>query len=137
MLTRLGCSLSAAILLCACAHGPALSAERDAVTRDVEGYAIASCLVAQPSPYLKDQGDGWASGIVQRGAGPIEAFTGLAKVVQDEAGKGDMPQSRDETAPMELKPLPIQYCAEIIDTPRVRQAIGDAVKQLTPAYRQR
>ena len=33
---------------------------RTDVQRDVEGYAVASCLTNQAEPYLKDQGDAWA-----------------------------------------------------------------------------
>jgi hypothetical protein len=51
---------------------------RPAVVRDVEGYAIASCLVNQFEPYLKDQGDAWASVIVQRMKGDLEVFGDLA-----------------------------------------------------------
>lgn len=120
-----------------CSASPALSVERDPVTRDVEGYAIASCLIAQDSAYLKDQGDGWASNIVQRGSGDIEIFTALATAVRAEAAGGTMPMARDEAAPMTPKPLPVQYCTEIIDTPRVRKAISEAVGKLSPAYRKR
>src|SRR2546427_6325373 len=45
---------------------------RTQVQRDVESYAIASCLTQQAEPYLKDQGDAWASVIVQRMHGDIE-----------------------------------------------------------------
>lgn len=121
----------------ACSASPALSVDRDPVARDVEGYAIATCLIAQDSAYLKDQGDGWASNIVQRGSGDIEIFTALATAVRAEAAGGTMPMARDEAAPMTPKPLPVQYCAEIIDTPRVRQAISTAVRKLSPAYRKR
>lgn len=121
----------------ACSPAPAVSAERDPVALDVEGYAVASCLAAQDSAYLKDQGDGWASNIVQRGSGDIEILTVLADVVREEAKKGTMPMARNEAAPMDSKPLPVQYCAEIIDTPRVRQAIGRTIEQLAPAYRKR
>lgn len=45
---------------------------RSAVQRDVEGYAIATCLTKQSDPTLKDQGDAWASVIVQRAHGDLE-----------------------------------------------------------------
>src|SRR3989442_2321369 len=45
---------------------------RTQVQRDVESYAIASCLTQQAEPYLKDQGDAWASVIVQRMHGRSE-----------------------------------------------------------------
>lgn len=115
----------------------ALVGDRDPAVRDVEGYAIASCLIAQDSAYLKDQGDGWASNIVQRGSGDIEIFTALATAVRAEVAGGTMPMARDEAVPMTPKPLPVQYCTEIVDTPRVRQAILEAVGKLSPAYRKR
>lgn len=121
----------------ACSASPALSVVHDPVTRDVEGYAIATCLIAQDSAYLKDQGDGWASNIVQRGSGDVEMLAPLAAAVRAEAASGIMSMARNEAAPMTPKPLPVQYCAEIIDTPRVRQAITQAMRQLAPAYRKR
>lgn len=121
----------------ACSASPALSVVRDPVARDVEGYAIATCLIAQESAYLKDQGDGWASNIVQRGSGDIEIFSALAAAVRAEAASGTMPMARNEAAPMTPKPLPVQYCAEMIDTPRVQEAISEAVRKLSPAYRKR
>jgi len=63
---------------------------RSAVQRDVEGYAIASCLAGQDQPYLKDQGDGWASVIVQRGKGGLEALTAVAAAVKAELAKSNM-----------------------------------------------
>src|SRR2546429_7213897 len=36
--------------------------------------SIASCLTQQAEPYLKDQGDAWASVIVQRMHGDIEVL---------------------------------------------------------------
>lgn len=115
----------------------AVAGGRGPVQRDVEGYAIAACLTAQQPAYLKDQGDGWASNIVQRGSGDIEILTALATVVRAEIAGGTMPVARDDAAPMATKPLPVQYCAEIIDTPRVRDAIKKTIRQLAPAYRKR
>ena len=137
MLRRLLCCIVILLGVGACSASPALSIDRDPVARDVEGYAIATCLIAQDSAYLKDQGDGWASNFVQRGSGDIAIFTALATAVRAEAAGGTMPMARDEAAPMAPKPLPVQYCAEIIDTPRVRQAITQATRQLAPAYRKR
>jgi hypothetical protein len=51
-----------------CAATLNLDGKRPPVLRDVEGYVIASCLAQQSEPYLKDQGDGWASVVIQRGA---------------------------------------------------------------------
>jgi hypothetical protein len=107
---------------------------RSAVQRDVEGYAIASCLTEQKEPYLSDQGDGWASAIVQRSHGGLEPFKAVTAAVEAELAKGHMAVIRDETQPMKGVTLPIAYCAEIIDVPSVHAAIEKAVKQLAQSY---
>jgi len=106
---------------------------RSAVQRDVEGYAIASCLSAQDQPYLKDQGDGWASVIIQRGKGGLDIITAVAVAVKAELAKGNMAVVRTETGP--TKELPVLYCGEIIDVPSVKVAINRAVKKLASSYR--
>lgn len=107
---------------------------RPAVVRDVEGYAIASCLVSQAQPYLKDQGDAWASVIIQRMKGDLEVLTALAEQVKQESVQGEMAVIRDESAPGKDKELPVLYCGEIIDKPAVRAAIQNAVSALSTAY---
>ena len=106
---------------------------RSAVQRDVEGYAIASCLSAQDQPYLKDQGDGWASVIIQRGKGGLDIITAVAVAVKAELAKGNKAVVRTETGP--TKELPVLYCGEIIDVPSVKVAINRAVKKLASSYR--
>lgn len=105
------------------ATAAASAAGRGAARRDVEGYAVASCLTAQKSPFLKDQGDGWAANIVQRDTFDLALFGKLAAAVRAEVSRGNMASIIVEQPPMTVKQLPIQYCAEIIDTPRVRAAI--------------
>lgn len=117
--------------------GPALddrAAPRSAVLRDVEGYAMATCLAGQTDVYLKDQGDAWASVIVQRMKGDIDALAGIAEQVNRENAAGDMAVIRDESQPQKGKMLPILHCAEVIDRPVVRLGIQKAVVALRPAY---
>lgn len=116
----------------ACSAG---AAPRSHLQRDVEGYAMAVCLIKQPNAFMKDQGDGWASNIVQRGHGEVEILFAMAKVVDAEVAKGDMAAIMVENPPQTLKALPLQYCAEIIDTPRVRGAIEVARARLAADYR--
>ena len=108
---------------------------RSAVQRDVEGYAIASCLVGQDQSYLNDQGDGWASAIIQRGKGGLDPLRAVAAAVKAELAKGNMPVLRTETEPMKGVSLPIMYCSEIIDTPSVHRAIDKVVERLAPSYK--
>ena len=118
-----------------CAIGQnSAGAPRPEVLRDAEGYAIASCLVNQPQPYLKDQGDAWASVIVQRMKGDLDVFADIAEQVKLENAKGEMAVVRDETEPGRDKTLPVLYCSEIIDRPAVRTAIQKAVAALNPSY---
>src|SRR5256885_5566908 len=81
---------------------------RTQVQRDVESYAIASCLTQQAEPYLKDQGDAWASVIVQRMHGDIEVLAGIAEQVQRENTKGangDVAGMRAGNPPPDGKPF--------------------------------
>ncbi len=116
---------------------------RTQVQRDVESYAIASCLTQQAEPYLKDQGDAWASVVVQRMHGDIEVLAGIAEQVQRENAKGgngakdDMAVMRDEARPGQGKPLPVLHCGEVIDRPTVRAAIQKAITALRPSYESR
>jgi hypothetical protein len=107
------------------------------VQRDVEGYAIASCLTSQTEPYLKDQGDAWASVVVQRMHGDIDVLAGIAEQVQRENATGDMAVMRDEARPAQGKPLPVLHCGEVIDRPAVRAAIQKAIATLRPSYEQK
>ncbi len=108
---------------------------RSDVQRDVEGYAVASCLMKQSEAYLRDQGALWADAIVQRSHGDIEAFRGVADAVAAAVARKPVPFARREGDPMHSAPVPVPFCAEIIDDPPVRAAIDQAVKKLTPAYR--
>jgi hypothetical protein len=110
---------------------------RTALQRDVEDYAVATCLASQDQSYLKDQGDGWASVIVQRAKGDLAPFKAVAAAVKTELTKGDMPIIRSESEPGKGKALPVLYCYEIVDAPAVRAAIDGAMKKLAAAYRSR
>jgi hypothetical protein len=108
---------------------------RSDVQRDVEGYAIASCLIKQDVPYLKDQGALWADGIVQRSHGDIEHFRSVAEAVDADLAHKPMAMARRESDPKHAAPVPVPFCAEIIDDAPVHAAIDKAIKELTPAYR--
>ena len=74
-----------------CVSGnPGVFKPRSPLVRDVESYAMASCLTAQADPLLKDQGDGWAWVIMQRMKGELEVFTTLGAKVSAVVAKGDM-----------------------------------------------
>jgi hypothetical protein len=108
---------------------------RPSVQRDVEGYAIATCLSSQKEPFLKDQGDGWASAIVQRSHGGIEQFTSVAAAVKTELAQSHIPVIHQESDSPHDKELPLLYCAEVIDAPGVDAAIRKAIRKLAPSYR--
>jgi hypothetical protein len=119
-----------------CAAGAEMiGAPRAKVLRDVEGYAIASCLANQVQPYLKDQGDAWAAVIVQRMRGSLDVLADIAEQVKRENAKGEMAVIRDDAGPAKDKALPVLYCGEIIDRPSIRAAIQTAVSALSPSYR--
>ena len=96
--------------------------------KDLEGFAIASCLTFQESPYLKDQGDAWASVIVQRMSGDFGTLPKIAEVVKKEVSKGIMAVIRAEGVAGKDKILPILYCNEIVYTPAVQAVIADSLK---------
>lgn len=127
--------LAAALLWLALPLAARTAYARTDVQRDVEGYAVASCLMKQEEPYLKDQGALWGDGIVQRSHGDIEDFRSVADAVDAEIAHKPMAMARRESDPMHAAPVPIPYCAEIIDDAPVRAAIDKAIKKLTPAYR--
>lgn len=125
-----------AIVLCpltGCAATLNAGEPRPPVLRDVEGYAVATCLAHQKDHFLRDQGSGWASVIVQRGEGELDALALVAHQVLAELRKGEMAVVRVEApAGASDRPLPVLYCSEIIDTPAVRAAIKNAVAE--PSY---
>lgn len=126
-------ALIAGVLLTSAAVAAAVPA-RTALDRDVQGYAVATCMAAQSEPFLRDQGDAWAAAIVQRGHGSIAQLAPLRAAVLAELAKRNIPIGREEAAPMAGKPLVVMYCAEIIDTPSVRTAIARARSALSRAY---
>lgn len=109
-------------------------APRTDVLRDAESHAIASCFTYQSEPFLKDQGDAWASVVVQRAKGNIEVLAAIAASVKAEVSKGDMAVVRNESEPGKDKAAPVLYCGEIIDKPAVRAAIQKVVAALAPVY---
>jgi hypothetical protein len=123
------------VMLSACnATLPKKEFYRSAVRRDVESYAIASCLAYQKQPYLKEQGDGWASAIVQRSEGDINALIVVAQAVGAEVSKGKMKVNLSDNGPKHVEVLPVAYCFEILDSPSIHAAVKKAIKKLTPSY---
>ena len=96
---------------------------QEALLRNLEGYTIAACLTFQTNPYLKDQGDAWASVIIQRMQGSPEILLDIVEKVRVEVDKGNTAVIRDEASPQKDKALPILFCNEIIYQTEVRAAI--------------
>ncbi len=109
---------------------------RSKVLRDIEGYTIASCLTFQSHPYLKDQGDAWASVIIQRIKGNPDVLAEIVEQVKFEIKQGNMAVIRDDVVPGQDKNLPILFCSEIIDLPKVRARIQKTMVALEPLYKQ-
>ena len=133
MIPRLKFALALTCAACAAAAA-ASETTRARVQRDVEGYAIASCLTYQSEPYLRAQGDGWASSIVQSGKGKVEVLARLAEQVKQELPKVSMVMTPSASGVGHETALPILYCHMLIDRPAVRAAIRKAVAALAPAY---
>ena len=131
-------SVAVAISLALAFSVPSSSAAgRSPALRDVEGFAIATCLSNQNNPYLKSQGDAWGSTVMQRGEGEVDAYTPVSAAVKTELKKGDMAVVHLDSNPPRDEQAPVLYCGEIIDRPLVRKAIDRALIQLAPDYRRR
>lgn len=112
--------------------GTAAAAPRSQLQQDVEGYAVATCLTGLDDAALKDQGDGWASIIVQRGFGNVEDWQTLVEAVKTATGKTSMAVIKGES--ISSKPMPVFYCSEIVDEPEVRKVIDETLEKMKPAY---
>jgi hypothetical protein len=146
-------SLSSTLLLSSLAHTnsaiakPAkTSTTRSDVQRDVEGYAISSCLMnlkqkvgiisAQDTAFLNQQGQHGVNIIIQRGEGDVETLFMVGRLVQ--ATMATMPVTQVQgDGPMDERShhAAIFYCAEIIDVPKVRASIDTAIAKLRSAYK--
>ena len=115
----------------------ALAAGRSPALRDAEGYAIATCLSDQSQPFLKAQGEGWGSVVIQRGEGDLSVYRRISDAVRVEMRKGDLMVVHLDADPPRDEAVPVVYCGEIIDRPAVRKAIDRALVQLAPDYRRR
>jgi hypothetical protein len=146
-------SISAILILLGAGHinsalakSAKTSSTRSDVQRDVEGYAVSSCLMtlkqkegvisAKDAEFLNQQGQYGVDIVIQRGEGDVETLFMVGPLVQ---------------AAMETKPISmvqgdgpfdershhaaIFYCVEIIDAPKVRASIDKAIAKLKPAYK--
>ena len=127
----------ATVAMISLAASNARAAGRSPALRDAEGYAIATCLSGQSQPYLKAQGEGWGSVVIQRGAGDVSVYRRISNAVKAEMRKADMMVVHLDAEPPRDEAVPVVYCGEIIDRPVVRHAIDRALVQLAPDYRRR
>lgn len=132
-------ALAAALVLTACAGTGSASAPAgaSALDRDLAAYASASCLTLQDNAYLRDQGQRWASAVIQRGGGAIEPWTAVADAVAAELRRSGVAEGQPETPSAPGVPLPVLTCGEIAAAPAVAAAITAARTALAPAYRSR
>lgn len=130
--------IAAAALAAPALTAPAISSARPAIARDLEGYAVASCLAAQRDATLRVQGEGWARMIMMgRAKGDPEEWLRLSKAVRGALNPADVPLLKPARAIDPSPELPLAYCGEIIDKPTVRAAIDAAAGRLGAAYRRR
>lgn len=109
-------------------------ASRSEVQRDVESYAIATCLTLQKADFLKGQGDGWGSVIVNRGHGDVEDWHPLIRAVKSVVENEHLPVTQGDGKVLEL---PVAFCVEIIDHPEIANVIRKTIEKMTPAYGKR
>lgn len=121
-------------LLAAAGLAAAPMSARGPVLRDVQGYAVATCLARQNNAYLKEQGEGWANTIVERGHGDPAALRGVDQAVRVAVAKGGMVVMRVDGPKPGDRALPVLFCSEIVDQPGVRAAVDRAVSALSSSY---
>ena len=103
--------------------------------RDVEGYGFAACLVAKDCAYLKDQGHGWGAVVLERSRGGLEPLLAFAAAARAEAARTPMAvMLKDVPVWKPLEPLPILFCADLLQAPAVRAATLRTMRRLRPAY---
>jgi len=112
-----------------------VAAARTALDRDLEGYAMASCLSYVDEAALKDQGDAWASAISQRSHGDFQAFLPVAKAVKAELARTGVGVGHLDGPVGSAFSMPVLTCAEMQDRPTVQRAIATARAKLRRAYR--
>ncbi len=115
----------------------AASSPRSPVLRDVQGYAVATCLARQDNPVLKEQGQGWAQTVVERGHGDPAALRAVEQAVKATLAKGGVAVMRTDGPTPGDHALPVLTCGEIVDQPAVRVAVDKAVAKLSASYRRR
>ena len=109
---------------------------RSALDRDLEGYAIASCMIASRDTVLMEQGQGWAGAIVQRSHGRIEIFSGVSKAVDEKIRvSGFAVGHQDGPVQSNRAKLFMLTCGEIVDQPNVARAVARARLQLARYYK--
>ena len=120
---------------CATAVVSQAQVSSSALIRDTTAYAVASCFSALPDAFLRDQGYRWAGGIIERGSGPMEAWTPIAEAVKAELKRGGIGQGKPEGPDAPNVALPVMTCGEIADAPGVAAAIATVREALAGAYR--
>ncbi|MEE7465480.1 hypothetical protein MFUR16E_32065 [Methylobacterium fujisawaense] len=97
---------------------------------------MAACLTSQDVPFLREQGYLWGGAVIQRGHGPLDDWTALARAVAASAARRAMPMARGDGAVHDLlKPMPLLFCHELVRSPAIRAAKIRAMRRLAPAYR--
>jgi hypothetical protein len=125
-----------AILIVPAAEASAQAKTRSALDRDLDGYAISTCLLETDNTALKEQGGRWAGAIVQRSHGPIEAFSLVADAVRAEIKEKGFAQGHDD-GPIASGAIamPMLTCGEMTDQPKVAHAMSKAKAALRRHYR--
>ena len=127
---RVGFAICLSLALLGC------SDKRDARTselqRELEGYAVASCLFLQPDTYLSSQGDGWASVIVQSTTADLEKLLQVQEEVKAAMKMLPMVVTRVEReGGATTLALPLLYCHNVASAESVRATIERILRSAT------
>ncbi|MFP8967374.1 hypothetical protein ACKC9G_12400 [Pokkaliibacter sp. CJK22405] len=104
--------------------------------QDMTEYAMASCLYHQKSEYLQEEGNAWASIIINRMHGAIDVLTEINQAVLKASEQQKPFVVSSETSPTHDRVVYIPYCYEMASTPVVKSAIDQAAKAISKDYPQ-
>lgn len=106
------------------------------IQKDAHSYAVASCYAFLPNPFLKSQGDAFASVILQRSQLHPNDLAGLISAVKQYMLNTNEAVTRVEREGAEDKSVPVLFCSEVIYDDKVAMEIERLVAIHKPAKTQ-
>jgi hypothetical protein len=125
----------AQITLLLCLAGCISTMANTALDRDLNGYAVAACLLEIGEGRVGDDASTWASAIVQRSHGDIEPFTRVSDAARAAARRiGPALVHGDDATDAGAKRSALLTCEDITADANVARAIAAAHASLSEYY---